>query len=85
MRPDELDIGDVESLKNDEKGLYIMKAEVEKAQNEMRPGKACGVDEISVKMWKFLGDEGAEGIIHLCNLIYEKGELPEFVNCNDVY
>ena len=58
-------------------GPVILKEEVRKAINSLRPGKAPGDDEISTEMLQGLDEIGIDKITDLCNKIYDSGYIPE--------
>ena len=74
-RPTVLDIENETDISVDEKEFPILMEEVELAINEMKNGKATGVDGIPIEMVKCLCEENNE-ILSLCNKFYNDGEWP---------
>ena len=77
----------IEGLFNDEKGeipemenlngLIILKEEVKKAIDTLRPGKAPGEDEIATEMLQASDEIGIDKVTELCNKIYDTGYIPD--------
>ena len=77
----------IEGLFNDERGEIpemenlngpiILKEEVKKAIDTLRPGKAPGEDEITTEMLQALDEIGIDKITELCNKIYDTGYIPD--------
>ena len=70
------DRGEIPQMDNTD-GPVILKEEVRKAINSLRPGKAPGDDEISTEMLQALDEIGIDKITDLCNKIYDSGYIPE--------
>ena len=62
---------------NNIEGPVILREEVRKTINSLRPGKAPGDDEISTEMLQALDEIGIDKITVLCNKIYDSGYIPE--------
>jgi len=71
-----LEVDPEEDVDTDEKGLYILKSEVEKAIKEMRNKKATGTDDVTGYVLKLLGNGGLKIMTELINTICETGEYP---------
>jgi len=56
---------------------HITKEEVEEALRKMKVGKAVGPDNIPVKIWKLLGEEGLEWLTNFFNIIFEFATMPQ--------
>ena len=76
-RPETLEVEPEEEVDTDEKDLYILQSEVEKAIKEMRNKKATGDDDVPGDMFKLLGEGGLKILTKLINIIYETGEWPK--------
>jgi hypothetical protein len=76
-RPVTLEVEPEEEVDADEKGLYILRSEVEKAIKEMRKKNATGDDDVPGDVFKLLGEGGLKIITKLINTIYESGEWPK--------
>jgi len=57
----------------DEKGPGILDSEVRHAIEEMKNGKAVGVDNIPAEFLKNLGEKGMREMIDICQGMYEEG------------
>ncbi|KAK3552031.1 hypothetical protein QTP70_031579 [Hemibagrus guttatus] len=55
----------------------IRKDEVRKAMKRMKVGKAVGPDDISVEVWKCLGEAAVEFLTSLFNRVLESERMPE--------
>ncbi|KAK3547492.1 hypothetical protein QTP86_021194, partial [Hemibagrus guttatus] len=55
----------------------IRKDEVRKALKRMKSGKAVGPDDISVEVWKCLGEAAVEFLTSLFNRVLESERMPE--------
>ena len=55
----------------------VKKAEVRKAIERLKVGKAPGIDGITAEMLKYGGDEVVEWMLHICNLAWKQGVVPE--------
>ncbi|KAK3543094.1 hypothetical protein QTP70_010647 [Hemibagrus guttatus] len=55
----------------------IRKDEVRRALKRMKSGKAVGPDDISVEVWKCLGEAGVEFLASLFNRVLESERMPE--------
>ena len=73
----ELAIEEEEQIKEINKGYSVIESEVRKALEEMKKGKAEGVDELPTEFLKYLNEKGVETIVSMCNRIYETGEWTE--------
>ena len=58
-------------------GPIILKDEVKKATDTLRPGKAAGEDEITTEMLQASDEIGIDKITVLCNKIYDTGYIPD--------
>ena len=58
-------------------GRIILKEEVKKAIDTLRPGKAPGEDNITTEMLQALVEIGIDKITELCNKIYDTGYIPD--------
>jgi hypothetical protein len=76
-RPVTLEVEPEEQVDADEKGLYILQSEVEKAIKEMRNKKATGDDDVPGDVLKLFGEGGLKIMRKLINTIYETGEWPK--------
>ena len=76
-RPVTLEVEPEEEVDADEKGLYILQSEVEKAIKEMRNKKATGDDDVPGHVLKLLGEGSLKIMMKLINTIYETGEWPK--------
>ena len=54
----------------------ILKEEVKRAIDTLRPVKAPGEDEITTEMLQALDEIGIDKITELCNEIYDTGYIP---------
>ena len=70
------DRGEIPQMDNND-GPVILKEEVRKAIQSLRPGKAPGDDEITAEMLQALDDIGLDKITELCNKIYDTGYIPD--------
>ena len=57
-------------------GPKILKAEVEEAIRKLRLGKASETDKICAEILKHMGNTGLEELTHLCNTMYDTGNIP---------
>jgi hypothetical protein len=73
-RPENLEVETEGEVDADEKGLYILQSEVEKAIKMMRDKKATGDDDVPGDVLKLLGEDGLRIMTQLINNIYETGE-----------
>ncbi|KAK3561422.1 hypothetical protein QTP86_002537 [Hemibagrus guttatus] len=55
----------------------IRKDEIRKALKRMKSGKAVGPDDISVEVWKCLGEAAVEFLTGLFNRVLERERMPE--------
>ncbi|KAK3545436.1 hypothetical protein QTP70_007637, partial [Hemibagrus guttatus] len=55
----------------------IRKDEVRKALKRMKSGKAVGLDDIPVEVWKCLGEAAVEFLANLFNRVLESERMPE--------
>ena len=62
---------------SNDRGLPILRTEVEKAIKMTQLGKAPGDDGITTEMIKILEDFGIDKLTELYNLIYSSGDIPE--------
>jgi len=76
-RPETLEVEPEEEVDKDEKGLYILQSEVEKAVKEMRNRKATGDDYVPADVLKLMGEGGLKILTKLINTLYETGEWPK--------
>ena len=60
----------------DDIGPELLREEIEKAIEELKDGKAEGMDDIPAEMIKCLGGKAKEELIRLCQQIYRTGEWP---------
>ena len=65
---------------NNTDGPVILKEEVRKVKNSLRPNKAFGDDEISIEMLQALDAIGIHKITELRNKIYDSGYIQEDIN-----
>ena len=56
---------------------HISKDEIKEAMRKMPNGKTEGPDQIPVKVWKCLGEEGLEWLSELFNVIFRTAKMPE--------
>ncbi|KAG8234239.1 hypothetical protein J437_LFUL007746 [Ladona fulva] len=56
---------DLEVVSPEDRGSSVLKREVEKAIEETRKGKATGMDEIPIKFFKCLNEEGIREIVQM--------------------
>ncbi|CAF4593499.1 unnamed protein product, partial [Didymodactylos carnosus] len=66
-----------ENVGIDEKGPALLEAEILQALEELKNGKAEGVDGISAELLKALGERGKKELVLLCQQIYESGIWPQ--------
>lgn len=64
-------------VEEDKKGPGLLDSEIIKAIQEMREGKAAGIDEIPAELIKKMGKKGEEEMIGLCKRMYNEGIWPE--------
>ena len=76
-RPETLEVEPEEEVDTDEKDLYILQSEVEKAIKEMRNKKATGDDDVPGDVLKLFGGGGLKIMTKLIENIYETGEWPK--------
>ena len=55
----------------------MLKSEILAAINEMKEGKAVGVDEIPAEMWKRMGEKALIEMCGICQRMYEEGKWPD--------
>ena len=55
-----------------------LRSEVEWALGNIGNGKAPGMDDIPIELWKATGEEGVDILWRICKLIWTKGEWPEY-------
>ncbi|XP_022040100.1 uncharacterized protein LOC110942633 [Helianthus annuus] len=55
----------------------ITHEEVRMALRKMGRGKAVGLDNILIEVWKCLGEEGVRWLTFLFNLIFKTGKMPD--------
>ena len=56
---------------------HINKDEIKEVLRKMPNGKAEGPDQISVEIWKCLGEEGLEWLTALFNVIFSTAKMPK--------
>ncbi|MCJ8738186.1 hypothetical protein PDJAM_G00032520 [Pangasius djambal] len=61
----------------EQKVVKIRKDEVRKALKRMKSGKAVGPDDITVEVWKCLGEAAVEFLTSLFNRVLESEKMPE--------
>ncbi|XP_047474125.1 uncharacterized protein LOC125028693 [Penaeus chinensis] len=76
-RPTELFVEEESEVDKYEIGPDIMRAEVLKAIEELKTGKAEGTDNIPAEMLKTLKGTGFNEIVILCQQMYLEGKWPE--------
>ena len=76
-RPQTLEVEPEEEVDTDEKGLYILQSEVEKAIKEVRNKKVTGDDDVPGDVFKLLGEGGLKIMKKLINTIYETEQWPK--------
>ena len=54
-----------------------LRSEVEWALGNIGNGKAPGMDDIPIELWKAAGEEGVDILWRICKLIWTKGEWPK--------
>ena len=55
----------------------MLKEEILAAIQEIKKGKAVGVDDIPVEFLKLMNEDNMEKVVDLCKLIYETGVWPK--------
>jgi hypothetical protein len=55
----------------------IQESEVKDALKRMKGGKVMGSDEISIKVWRSLGDIAIVWLTKLFNLIFQSNKIPD--------
>ena len=66
-----------EAQTEDTIGPEVMKEEVLAAIEDMKNGKAEGIDNIPIEMLRNLGEKAMNEVVQLCQDIYNTGEWPE--------
>ena len=54
----------------------INKDEINESLRKMRNGKVEGPDQITVEVWKYLGEEGLKCLVELFNIICRTAKMP---------
>jgi hypothetical protein len=65
-----LQISSEVEVDEDEKGLYILQSDVEKAIKEIRDKKATGDDDVPGDVFKLLGEDGLRLMTQLITTAY---------------
>lgn len=76
-KPPSLNIEEEWETEFENRGLSILKCEIEKEIKEMKEKKSAGVDELPIEFFKCLTEKGLNEIVGLCNKIYNSGKWPE--------
>jgi hypothetical protein len=74
---EDLKIGKEDKVLEDEKGPPLLDSEVINAIEELRKGKAAGIDDIPAEFLKNLGEKTKRELIEICKSMYEEGTWPE--------
>ena len=64
-------------IKNFPKGPDITSQEVQTTLQQMKKGKAMGIDNIPTESLQALGDFGTKQLTKICNQMYRSAEIPE--------
>ena len=64
-------------IKNFPKGPDVTSQEVETTLQQMKKGKAMGIDNIRTESLQALGDFGTKQLTKICNQMYRSAEIPE--------
>ncbi|XP_068224895.1 uncharacterized protein [Palaemon carinicauda] len=65
-----------EGLPNKTVTIGVTRREVEQAVNKMKNNKAAGPDNIPVKVWKSLGEEGIDILWDMTQKIFNQEKMP---------
>ena len=78
-KPDmqDFNLEDEHQVESDQKGPCLLTEEVYAAIQEMKNGKAVGVDDVPAEILKILDGVALEKLVELCKQIYETGDWPE--------
>ena len=74
---EDFNIEDELQVECDQSGPCLLPDEIYSAIQEMKNGKAVGVDDIPAELIKMLDGVALEKLVDLCKRIYETGEWPE--------
>ena len=69
--------GNLEDVRLDENGEYILHSEIRHAMKSMKKGKAVGEDGLAIEMLEALRDYSMDILTKLANKIYENGDITE--------